>query len=551
MGTSRVLSVVITGDSVPLRKELRTSEDLVRDFGGKIAGFGRTVATGFAVAGAGVAAGIAGAVSAASDLEQAQGAVNSVFGDSAKIIDDNAKAMQGLGVSGADYKRQAALIGALMRGQGVSAGRAAEGTKNLATLGADLAAQFGGTTTDAMEAFGSALKGEFDPLDKFGISLKQSEVAAYAAANGLDLASAAVALIGEKAVGTGAVGAAAREMETWAAQSQVLKAKLTDLGAGIGTALMPYAVQLATWANDTLLPALQTLGGWIVDNLVPAFQDLAGWIGDNVVPILETLGGWVNDTIVPALQDFSEWVVTNWEDIKDFAAGLAAFLGVLAAYQGVVALVRGVTLLWAGAQAVLNFVMALSPIGLVVLAVAALAAVFVIAWQKSETFRNIVKKVFDVVKQLIKGWVDIVVGYFTFWYETIGKVKDTVTKAFDGVKDLIVNVFKGAIDKVNGLWDGMIGKINSVKDTIGSVVDFINPFQAAVVTPPQTFTPLAGRSRRDLTGAPLTSLNSGAAVNSINISIDGREVAYILRDLMERERRSNDIGVLMGTGQVA
>ena len=38
----------------------------------------------------------------------------------------------------------------------------------------DLAATFGGTTTDAVQALGSALKGMFDSLEKCGVSIKCS-----------------------------------------------------------------------------------------------------------------------------------------------------------------------------------------------------------------------------------------------------------------------------------------------------------------------------------------------------------------------------------------
>ena len=54
--------------------------------------------------------------------------------------------------------------------------------------------------------------------------------------------------------------------------------------------------------------------------------------------------------------------------------------------------------IWAGAQWLLNAAMDANPITLVVLAVVALVAIFVIAYKKSETFRNIVNGAFHAVK---------------------------------------------------------------------------------------------------------------------------------------------------------
>lgn len=76
-----------------------------------------------------------------------------------------------------------------------------------------------------------------------------------------------------------------------------------------------------------------------------------------------------------------------------FAVGVTIFTGVLNMARGVLAAFRLVML-------GVNFVMAMNPIGLVVIAIAALVAGIVIAYKKSETFRNAVKGLVDVFKRL-------------------------------------------------------------------------------------------------------------------------------------------------------
>lgn len=63
----------------------------------------------------------------------------------------------------------------------------------------------------------------------------------------------------------------------------------------------------------------------------------------------------------------------------------------------------GATKVLTVAQRGLNLAMRANPIGLVITALFALGAAFVLAWKKSETFRNIVKGAFNAVKNAVRG----------------------------------------------------------------------------------------------------------------------------------------------------
>jgi phage-related protein len=55
--------------------------------------------------------------------------------------------------------------------------------------------------------------------------------------------------------------------------------------------------------------------------------------------------------------------------------------------------------------------MAANPITLVVIALAALVAAFVVAYKTSETFRNIVNGLFNAIKTGVTASVDFLKGY--------------------------------------------------------------------------------------------------------------------------------------------
>lgn len=91
------------------------------------------------------------------------------------------------------------------------------------------------------------------------------------------------------------------------------------------------------------------------------------------------------------------------------------------------------------AQWLLNAAMAANPIGLVVIALAALGAGLVIAYNKSETFRNI------------------------------------VNGAFNSVKNTAEWVVNGIVDKWNGFWDTIHSIGARIKSFLGSIWDFKIP----------------------------------------------------------------------------
>src|SRR4029079_7081995 len=92
------------------------------------------------------------------------------------VIRQSQRAATGLGLSADQYRQNANTLGALLSNQGVAADELAGKTRGLIKTGADLAATFGGDTKTAVDALASAFKGEFDPLEQYGISIKQSTV---------------------------------------------------------------------------------------------------------------------------------------------------------------------------------------------------------------------------------------------------------------------------------------------------------------------------------------------------------------------------------------
>ena len=118
-----------------------------------------------------------------------------------------------------------------------------------------------------------------------------------------------------------------------------------------------------------------------------SFEDVSQGLVAGLMPMLTWLATFINTTLMPAFSAFFGWITQN-----------QTLFGILAG--GITAVVVAVKL-WAVAQKILNSTLLANPIFLIVAAIAALVVGLVIAYKKSETFRNIVNGVFNAVKTVV------------------------------------------------------------------------------------------------------------------------------------------------------
>lgn len=309
------ITISIIGDNRGLNRSLDESEGRLRKLGGVAGTAGKAIGAGLLVAGtAAVGFGVA-AVKSASDAQQSIGATETVFGRFAsRVIKDSNAAANEFGLSANAYRENANLIGSLFRNQGVSADQLASKTKGMIGTAADLAATFGGPTSDAVAALGSAFKGEFDPLERYGISIKQSTINAELAAKGQDqLTGAALKAAQQQATtrlimeqSSRSTGAFARETDTLAHQQQVLGASWDNIKAKAGAVLLPVLTSVAATVSGTVLPALERMG--------PPAAELARQIGGALAPAVSAVGGFLRSS-APILQAYAGYLVSMGQSL--------------------------------------------------------------------------------------------------------------------------------------------------------------------------------------------------------------------------------------------
>jgi hypothetical protein len=169
-----------------------------------------------------------------------------------------ADAYESVGLSTSAYEEAAAVIGSQLKNAGMDAGHAFDTTAALIAKGADMAAVFGGTAADAVDALSSALKGEMDPIEKYGISLNQAAIDAQKSADGHAKLSGAA----DKAAQTQAIlelitRQSAATQGQWSAQAgtaaestQIAQAAWENASGALGQQLLPF-VTASPWRRSS------------------------------------------------------------------------------------------------------------------------------------------------------------------------------------------------------------------------------------------------------------------------------------------------------------
>lgn len=467
------------------------------------------------------------AVAAASNLQQSMGAVDDVFKSSAKQVHAYAKnAADAVGLSRNQYNEMATLIGTQLKNGGTAANQLADQANKVIKIGADLSAQFGGNTKDAVDALSAALKGERDPIEKYGISLTQNAIDAEAAALGYKKVNgqlttqatqaATLSLIQKQSADS--TGKFARETDTLAHKQQVLSAKWEDAKAKLGNMLLPIVTKVTGFIADHIVPLigklpglLSGLGRVIGGVFVGAWRLLVGIVKTaavalqvawEVIKLVFQIGVTAVSAVMSGLAAAVGWA---WEGVKTvFSAAVAAvklvwegFLallrggatvigaiftgigtvaswvwsGIKAVISGAGAVIRGV---WAGLQAAGSLLMA---------AFRGIGSVAASIWRGIWAVISWAGHQIKITFQTIIGSIGMVIGWFgkllSKVWNVIGQVAESIwngiTKVVGWVAQIPGKILKafGNAGKIllnvgksiiKGLWDGIKSGFSMVKD---------------------------------------------------------------------------------------
>lgn len=282
MGAEATLKMILIGEDRSAGKTLRGAAKDAETGSDKFRGFAK--AAGVALTGGLITAGAAMVKfgDQASDLAETQSKVNQIFGaEGARALDKFADtAAKNLGQSKQQALDAASTFAIFGKGANLAGKDLVDFSTDMTTLASDLASFHNASPEEAIEAIGSALRGEAEPIRRFGVLLDDATLRNEALKLGLIKTTKEALTPQQKVLAAQAAimnqtkdaqGDFARTSDGLANKQRILKAELSNMTTELGAKALPVMLKFVTGLKDT-----------------------AEWVDENratVIPLIGVLGG--------------------------------------------------------------------------------------------------------------------------------------------------------------------------------------------------------------------------------------------------------------------
>lgn len=195
------------------------------------------------------------------------------------------------------------------------------------------------------------------------------------------------------------------------------------------------------------------------------FINTATAIAENVTPIIEKIGEFISN-LSPQMQTVIAVIAALAVAIGPVVVVLGTVIGAVTTILGVVTPV--ITALGTLGTTFGSLALLINPVTMVI---GSLVAGFIVAYNTSETFRNVVNAAFNAVKDVVSGVLEFIVAILKGDSDKAGEIIDG---AMNKISEVINNVLTAIKDwfseKFNAIKESVSNIINNVKDTINNVM---------------------------------------------------------------------------------
>ena len=219
--------------------------------------------------------------------------------------------------------------------------------------------------------------------------------------------------------------------------------------------------------------------GTLIDKIREKMQllgdKLTKWQSDGTLDNIASKATQVFNTIYNVISKVFNFVVQHKDIIITIASMAVAFTVVSKAIRGLSVATKAFQLVWA----LLNGTIALTPIGWIIIGITALVGAFVLAYTKSEKFRNAVNKLLIKLKELGSSVVN--------WYNS--DIKPTLTNIMNSLKQLWDEKLKPLLqwvsDKLGPLfiatWEAIKSTVEPILTLVGDLIKDILKYLQGVI----------------------------------------------------------------------
>ena len=247
---------------------------------------------------------VKGGVENASNLQEVENVVNTVFTNSADKVNDFAKqAGVAYGMTELSAKKFAGTMGAMLDSMGISEQQTTDMSLSLVGLAGDMASFYNLEHQEVWDKIRSGISGETEPLKQLGINMSVANLEAYALSQGIETAYKEMTQAEQATlrynylmeVTANAQGDFAKTSDGFANQQKILSLQFENLATSIGTFLLPNLNEALVVFNDMMSGEISLEQG--IGQLTQIVVDLATSIVEKL-PELTSAGIVMLDTII-------------------------------------------------------------------------------------------------------------------------------------------------------------------------------------------------------------------------------------------------------------
>jgi hypothetical protein len=369
--------------------------------------------------------------------------------------------------SALDEAKESAKVSALtanvIKSTGAAAGLSADQVGNLATK----ISNYAGIDDEAVQAGENLLLTFTNVKDAAGagndvFSQSTALMADMSTALGTDMSSSAMQLGKALNDPIKGVSALARSGVSFTAQQKDQIKTLVASGDTLG-------------AQKLMLAELKKeFGGAAAAAATPAAKLETAWgnfkeqIGTAVMPLVSKFATFMTTDVLPVLSSLAAFVERNAKVLGPLALAVGAIATALGIFVGVTKVATAV-------QTAFNVVMALNPIGLVVIAIVALVAGLILAYNKVGWFRDGVNAAFSWLKNAVSAAIKGIVAAFRWISEAAVTVKNWVVARWTELVTWVTGLPARISAAVAGLWNGLKNGVASAYNfVVGKLETLIN-----------------------------------------------------------------------------
>jgi len=352
---------------------------------------------------------------------------------------------------------------------------------------------------------GKAYSGQAGALSRSGIVMTEAQKKILKTGNDAQKSSALVEILNQN------FGDLAKQMAN-SSEGKLIRIKnsINSIKTSVGTALLPVVEQATAYAV-TKIPKIQSAIEGITQKAIPILSSVFSEMisgAEKIGPmLLGVIKNWKEIAlaiapVVAAIGTYKAMVgaVNIMQNICNITLGLSATeMGAMSVAELAAASAKGIHTAATGAltaaQTALNAAFLASPIGWIVLGVAAVVAAIILLYKKCDTFRNFINNAFmnivawakntwngiktslqpliDAIKNaFVQAWelIKVVWGYVSPYFKMVW---ENIKIVFSVVATYIGGLFRTAWTIIKAVWDTVVGYFTAIWNTISGIFSVV------------------------------------------------------------------------------